>query len=192
MNQEIIKNKDELNDWLDYERERYGIDKSFSEHLKYLFGAEKYVIWEFQQRLRITEYYFNSGKKIRYLFSAAKLNRLRNKYSLKIGLNICGKGLKIMHLGSILMNSETRIGEDCSLHINTAFVASGVNGEAPEIGSGVVVGVGAVVVGGVKVANNVAIGANSVVCKSINEEDIAVAGAPAKKVSDNGRTRWSK
>lgn len=62
----------------------------------------------------------------------------------------------------------------------------------PTLDDGVIVGVGAVVLGGIYVAKNVAIGANAVVNKDITEENIAVAGVPAKKISNNGRLEWNK
>ena len=183
-------NKQELKDWLDYERKRYGIDKGVSEHLKYLFGTEKYVIWHFQHRLRITEYYYNSGQRIRYLFSTAILNRLRNKYSLNIGLNTCGRGLKVMHLGPILTNERVIIGDNVSIHTNTAFVAGGRSSETPVLGNDIVVGVGATILGGIHIADGIAIGANELVNKSFTEEGIAIAGVPAHKISDNGKKTW--
>lgn len=73
---------------------------------------------------------------------------MRNKYGIHIGINVCDKGLKIMHLGSILTNGNVKIGKDCALHINTAFVAQGVSSAAPQLGDGVVAGVGSVVLGG--------------------------------------------
>lgn len=57
---------------------------------------------------------------------------------------------------------------------------------------GVVVGIGAVVLGNTHVARNVAIGANAVVNKNIFDENVAVAGVPAHKVSDCGRLNWNK
>lgn len=117
---------------------------------------------------------------------------MKNKYGLHIEINVCKKGLKIMHLGSIITNSNVRIGENCSIHINTAFVAQGVNDSTPTIGDNVVVGVGATILGGITIANGIAIGANSLVNKSFTEENIAVAGVPAKKVSNNGKLKWGK
>lgn len=121
-----------------------------------------------------------------------RLLKLQNKYGLHVPINTCGKGLKIMHLGPILINSKAKIGQDCSIHINTAIVAGGVSNDAPEIGNGCVIGIGAVLLGKIKIADNVAIGANAVVNKSIIEEDIAIAGVPAKKISNNGTTKWNK
>lgn len=188
----MITNKKELQEWMTYEREKYYLPSNCIKRAILLASGNEYaIIWSFQRRLRITEYYYNTGKKIKYLFSKIILNKKRNKYGLHIGLNICGKGLKIMHLGSILTNGAVKIGEDVSIHINTSFVAPGISDKAPVIDDGVIVGVGAVVLGDVYVAKNVAIGANAVVTKSVFEENIAIAGVPAKKVSDNGRTKWN-
>lgn len=54
------------------------------------------------------------------------------------------------------------------------------------------VGVGAIILGDVTIADGVAIGANAVVNKSVTEENIAVAGVSAKKISNNGRAEWNK
>ena len=188
----MIRSKSDLNEWISYERAKYGLAGGIKYFLLFCAGSERAVIWSWQKALRKTEYYYNTGKKIRYAISLIRLNHKSNKCGLHIGLNVCGKGLKVMHLGSILTNGGVKMGEDVSLHINTSFVAKGTSDEAPTIGNGCVVGVGAVVMGGVQVADYVAIGANSVVCKDILEENIAVAGSPAKKVSNNGSLEWGK
>lgn len=188
----MIKSKADLKEWLSYESSKYGLTNVIKEYILFYAGSERAVIWSWQKRLRKTEYYYNTRKKIRYAISLVILNHKSNKYGLHIGVNVCGKGLKVMHLGSILTNGGVKMGEDVSLHINTSFVAKGTSDDAPTIGNGCVVGVGAVVMGGVQVADYVAIGANSVVCKDIREENIAVAGAPAKKVSNNGSLEWGK
>ena len=77
-------------------------------------------------------------------------------------------------------------------HINTALVAGGTNDGVPYLEDGVIVGIGAVLMGNIQVRRNVAIGANAVVNKSVDEENIAVAGVPAKKVSNGGRLNWNK
>lgn len=142
--------------------------------------------------LRITEYHKNSNHRVRYIFYLAWLNRLRNRYGLNINVNVFDRGLKIMHMGPILTNSRVRVGKDCSIHINTALVAQGVTDDVPMLGDNIVIGVGATVVGGVKIADGVAIGAGAVVTKSFGEEGIAIAGVPARKISDNGRAKWNK
>ena len=97
-----------------------------------------------------------------------------------------------MHVGPILMNGRVLVGENCVFHINTALVAGGTNDETPVLGNDVILGIGSVVVGGVHIADGVAVGANAVVNKDVLESNITVAGVPAKKISDNGKLDWNK
>lgn len=184
-----IRSKTDLRNWLTYEKEKYGCGGK----LRMLFPiTEADVLYEHQRILRKTEYYVNTGSSLLSKIYLVRLQRIQNKYSLHISLNTCGRGLKIMHVGPILMNSRVRVGSDCSFHINTALVAGGTTDGVPTLEDGVVVGIGAVILGEVHIAKNVAIGANSVVTKSVEEENIAVAGVPARKVSENGRLCWNK
>ena len=160
--------------------------------LNWFLIGEGAVLRRHQILLRKTEYFVNRNKKFIALFYKFRLFRLQAKYCLHIPLNCCGKGFRIMHLGPILINSKSTLGENVCIHINTSIVAGGTNDMVPTIGNGVVIGVGAVVLGGVTLADNIAIGANAVVNKDFLEENIAIAGAPAKKVSNNGRLSWSK
>lgn len=187
----MIKTRDDLKKFLNYEKKKYGITDCLRYWIMLFCGSERAAIWRYQRSLRVTEYHYNMNHKVRCAISRIKLNHLSNKYGLHIGLNTCGRGLKRMHLGSVLINGNAQLGDDCSIHINTAIVAQGVNDSTPIIGRGVVIGVGAIIVGGVHIANNVAIGAGAVVVKDVQEENIAVAGVPARKVSDNGRLNWS-
>lgn len=188
----MIKNKSELGEWLEYERNKYGLSGFIRTFFMLLAGSEVATIWAFQRRLRITEYYKNCNHRIRYMISRTILNYKKNKYGLQISLNVFGKGLRIMHIGPILTNGFSKVGEDCSIHINTAIVAQGVDGKVPVLGNNIVIGVGAVILGGINIANGIAIGANAVVNKSFDEENIAIAGVPAKKISNNGTLNWGR
>ena len=183
-----IQTKKQLYDWLSYEKQKY--KSSFFKDL-FLIG-ENALLKRHQCLLRKTEYYANTKKRLRYLFSKIRLINFQNKYALHVPLNCCQRGFRIMHVGPILINPNARVGKDCCFHINTALVAGGKNSDAPTLGDGVVVGIGAVVLGGVAIASNVAIGANAVVNKDVEETNIAVAGVPAKKISNNGRLSWNK
>lgn len=152
--------------------------------------TETDILRKHQVILRKTEYYVNNRRYILSKIYKIRLFRLQNKYSIHIPLNTCGKGLKIMHVGPILLNRKVTVGQDYSIHINTALVAGGTTGDVPTLGNGIVIGIGAVVLGGVYIANNVAIGANATVTKDVNEENIAIAGVPAHKISDNGSLKW--
>ena len=183
----IICSKAEYKRWISYERKKY---KSIT-ILDGLFRfSEDDLIWQYQKRLRKTELYLNTNRKIRYLFCRVLLNRMQFLYGMNVKLNSCGKGLKIMHIGSILTNGD--IGEDCSLHVNSMIVSGGSSQQNPVIGKNVVVGVGAAIVGGVVLGDGIAVGANSVVTQSFTEKGITIAGVPAKKISDHGSDAWKK
>ena len=191
-NENRINTKSELKDWIKYERKKYGGGGTASILRENFPISEGDVLRKHQVLLRRTEYHTNCGHKIRSLICKIKLCRLQNKYALHIPINTCGRGLKIMHVGPILMNGKVTVGKDCSFHINTALVAGGTNDDVPYLEDGVVVGIGAIVLGNVHIARNVAIGANAVVNKNVSDENIAVAGVPAHKVSDGGRLNWNK
>lgn len=180
-----IRTKEDLNRVLRHEYKRYG--KKMGILLPFI---ENDILVKHNVLLRKTEYYINSGHKILGSIYKTRLYRLQNKYSIHVGVNCCEEGLHIMHVGPVLMNPNVQVGKNCSIHINTGLVASGHGSEAPIIGDNVVIGFGAVVLGGVKVANNVAIGANAVVNKDVLEPNIAVAGVPAKAISHNGTSTW--
>lgn len=185
---ELITSKKELADWLAYEHSRYGNVKG----IKVLLGlGEQAVLWKHQVLLRKAEYYTNTNNRVLALIYRVRLNKMQNKYAIHIPLNTCGRGLKLMHVGPVLMNTNTIVGKDCVFHMNVGIVAGGNNGFAPVLGDNIVVGYGSVVLGNTHIANGVTIGANAVVNKDVLEENIAVAGVPAKKISNNGRTTWA-
>lgn len=183
-----IRSKKELREYLSAELPYF--KAGFFTYL--LQCNEDAVLRRHQILLRRTEYYLNSGKKIRGYFYKMLLLRFQNKYCLHIPINCCGKGLRIMHVGPILMNGSVTIGENCKIHFNTAFVAGGTSQDSPTLGNSVVVGVGATILGGVTIADNVAIGAGAVVNKDVLEKSVTVAGVPAKKISNNGSANWGK
>lgn len=183
----MIKNKNDLKEFLEYESKKYGLN---STKIRFLLIREVDVLYKYNYLLRKTEYYKNSNKKISRFIYHSRLKRMSNKYSIHIPLNVFGKGLKLMHVGPILVNGKVKAGENISLHVNTSIVAGGVNNQVPILGDGIIVGVGAVILGGITLANDIAVGANSVVNKSFLINDIAIGGVPAKKISDNGSNSW--
>lgn len=182
-----ITSKAQMKEWISYELSRYGKSKITCLPITEYAILRKHLIL-----LRKTEYHVNCGHKVLGMIYKLRLGCLQNKYALHIPINVCAKGLFIIHLGPILINKDAVVGEDCCLHMNTGLVAGGTNDGAPILGKGVVVGIGAVVLGNVQIADYVAIGANAVVNKDVTEPNIAVAGVPAKKISNNGRKAWNK
>jgi serine O-acetyltransferase len=104
-----------------------------------------------------------------------------------IPINVFGPGLCIAHRGTIVVNKDARVGENCRIHACTN-IGSGRGSVllAPKIGDDVYIGPGAKIFGNIEIADNIAIGANSVVNKSFYEKGISIAGVPAKKINNKG------
>lgn len=134
--------------------------------------------------------YCRGHRILRYLSKCATFIVLHQ--SLKTGIQInpgakIGEGLYIPHYGGIVVNPSAVIGEDCYLSHNVLIgkVHSGTREGVPVIGDDVFVGTGSVILGNIKVGNNAAIGANSVVINDV-PDGVFVAGAPAKVVAQTG------
>ena len=184
----MIESKKDLKRYLDLEKKKYNKKRV------YIFRpcfSESSLIWKYVCRLRYEEYHYNSKHKFRYLFYHYLKTKLGRQLGFSIPINVIDEGLKLMHIGSVLVNA-TKVGKNCSLHINTALVANGHNASNPTLGDNIVVGIGSTIVGGVYIADGIAIGANSLVNKSFYEKNIAIAGNPAKKISNNGSNTWNK
>ena len=178
----MIKTKEDLKSCLKYEKGKYRLSKFY--FLSSLFGvSERALIWKYQKRLRKWEYHLNNNHKLRTLFCAFFTKKLGLKLGFLINPNCFDVGLKIMHIGSITINANSRIGKDCSIHINTALVATGGNSDSPTVGDKCVFGIGSILIGGIHLGNEVAVGAGAVVTKSFDEDHITIAGVPAKIVS---------
>lgn len=145
----------------------------------------------YQIVLRRAEYYTNCKKSLLFrpiiLFLQLRHRIMGNKCGYTIPLNTCGKGLSLAHLGTIIINSNARVGEYCRIHTDVNIgTAAGTSGDAPTIGDNVYIGPGAKLFGKITISNGIAIGANSVVNKSFTTSNITIAGVPAKKISDKG------
>jgi len=149
------------------------------------------IVWKYEIILRYYEYYHNKEHKsfidkLKLKHYSKLHTKYTNMYTTSIPINVTGPGLSIAHLGAIYVNSRAKVGKN--LRIQSSVV---VGGEAkhpnklPIIGDNVYLGTGAKVIGAIKIADDVAIGANCVVCKDILESGTTWAGVPAKKISDN-------
>lgn len=95
---------------------------------------------------------------------------------------VCGPGLSIAHYGTIVINGNARIGTHCRINIAVNIGANNGSKKAPILGDNVYIGPGAKIFGDINIADNVMIGANSVVNKSVEEIGSAVVRIPAKRV----------
>jgi serine O-acetyltransferase len=154
--------------------------------LKFLFFPNPII--KYLYYLRKAEYYTNVKSPFNQLFKYYYLMRIR-KLGLKTGfsipINVFGPGLALPHIGPVIVNRNASIGKNCRLHVCTNIGASGGNKEAPCIGDNVYIGPSAVLFGGIHIGNNVTIGANATVNRSFSNENVVIAGTPAKVVKEN-------
>ena len=125
--------------------------------------------------------------KLLYLYYLRKLADLRAKTGNELSLNVAGAGLHLSH-GKVVIGAIAKIGEHCKILSDVTIGGQGRYDRcgAPTLGNRVFVGSGAKIIGNISIADDVVIGANAVVLKSIIEPSTTWAGNPAKKVSDNG------
>ena len=150
-------------------------------------------VHKFLKILRKAEYYTNVqtpfSRYLQYIYKI-RLYVISKKLGYTIPCNTCGAGLSLPHYGPIIINGSARIGENCRIHTCVNIGASGGGMNAPKIGDNVYIGPSAVIFGDISIANNVTIGANATVNKSCEEENVALAGTPAKIVKRDKQNWW--
>ncbi len=103
-----------------------------------------------------------------------------------IGINAnFGKRLIILHSVGIVINSAMVAGDDVT--IESGVVIGAEKGKSPCIGDRIFFGSGAKVVGDISIGNDVLVGANAVVVKSV-PASVVVGGVPAKVIRVSGPT----
>lgn len=121
-----------------------------------------------------------------FLTIMQKIVEITTGISLPFSAKI-GRGLYIGHYGGIILGHKVVLGDYCNLSQGVTIGQAGRGGNqlTPIIGNRVYIGAGAKIFGGIKIGNNVAIGANAVVTKDIPENAVVV-GVPAKIISYEG------
>lgn len=147
-------------------------------------------IWQFQRQLRKLEYRINCKKggilnKLIKLVVIRRFNQLSYELGFSIPPNVFGPGLSIAHYGSIVVNGHAKVGRNCRIHVGVNIgTLPGHEGLAPQIGDNVYIGPGAKIYGAIVVPDGCAIGANAVVNRTFTEQNILIAGIPAKRIKE--------
>lgn len=184
----MIRSKQEYINYLNQDAKALGITRipSFKQRIISVIAPNH--IWKFQKVLRKVEYYKNCKKgfinTIVFAYLKLKHRNLGIKLGFSIPENIFGPGLAIVHYGTIVINSNVKVGANCRIHACTNIGASGGSSKAPILGDNVYIGPGAKIYGNISIGNNSAIGANATVHKSFEENNIMIAGNPAKRIKE--------
>lgn len=184
----MIKNKEDLkrfiyndNGYLNDIRNRKG------RFFMRLVHDPEYFICKYLEYLRKQEYYINTAKGNKFnsllsLYYERKKHNLGNKLGFYVGPNCCDEGLTLFHHGTVIVNPGAKIGKNCMFHGNNCVGNDGKTNACPVIGDNVDVGFGAIIIGDIKIADNVKIGANAVVVKSCLKEGATLVGIPAREI----------
>lgn len=106
------------------------------------------------------------------------LNKLLNHCMIGLGCDF-GPGFVLMHPTGVIINSKVSGGSNIVLE--SGVVIGDEKGRSPVLGNNIFVGAGAKIIGGLTVGDEVKIGANAVVVKSVQNGQ-TVVGIPAKPI----------
>ena len=115
-------------------------------------------------------------------------------YQVKYGYQIyaeteIGEGFYLGHWGTVIINPKTKIGKNCNI---TAGVTIGQTNRGskegvPQFGNEVWIGANAVIVGGIRIGNNVLIAPNAYVTQDVPDNSIVI-GNPSQIISNENAT----
>lgn len=182
----IICNRSDLTRIINEDCKVYRNQSGSKFFIKNIIGHPDAVFCRFIICMRKEQYYkTRSGllNKLLYLYYMGK----KSKYGMKLGIELhgecVGEGLRIRHYGCIIVNSFSKIGNNCTFRGDNCVGVARDGEKAPRIGNNVDIGVGAKIIGDIDIADNCIIGANAVVIHSCMQEGAVLAGVPAVVIS---------
>lgn len=152
--------------------------KSLFDKLKNFFFPN-YII-DFLKELRKVSYYKHQRgilNKVLLGVHYARYRKLGMKLGFSIGWDALGYGVVIPHYGTIVVGGSNRIGNYAVLHTSTCISDNG-----KIIGDGLYLSTGAKITSKVKLGNGISIGANSLVNKDCEQDNVLLGGMPAKVI----------
>ncbi len=117
-------------------------------------------------------------------FLKIKYNHIKIKFVTDMNYKVeIGPGLCIYHLYGSSIHPKSKVGKNLVLmhHVTVGASSKG----CPQIGDNVFLGPGSLVIGDIVVGNDVAIGGNSVLTKSVDDFSVVI-GNPSTVISKKG------
>jgi serine O-acetyltransferase len=139
----------------------------------------------FSPNLHYIYWFRNAQKYPKSSFIGMLYRLILRHYQIKYGFQIyaeteIGDGFYLGHWGALVINPKAKIGKNCNIAqgVTIAQANRGRNEGVPIIGNEVWIGPNAVIVGNIKIGNNVLIAPNTYVNTDIPDHSIAL-GNPA-------------
>ncbi|MBE6949090.1 MAG: hypothetical protein E7456_04520 [Ruminococcaceae bacterium] len=169
----------------------------FNYHFNSFIHQKRFMIWKYLSAFRMAQFYKEELQmesanilrkyygKMMYRYYLRKRNILGEKTNVEIANHSkLGRRTQIWH-GGVVVNAN--LGDDCVIHGNNILGNKGEGNETgiPSLGNKVDIGVGAVIIGGIHIADGCIIGANAVVNKDFPNPGKVIIGIPAREASKN-------
>lgn len=134
--------------------------------------------------------YWRNRNKIVFMLYRLIYEKYKIKYMMDIPARVkIGKGLRIEHIGNIVINPEAQLGENITL-LNGVLIGAQNRGDKkgfPCIGNYVWIGTNAIIVGAINIGNNVLIAPGAYVNFDVPDNSIVI-GNPGKIIKNENAT----
>lgn len=184
----MIKTKCQLKETLRFEEQIYRLLGYKGLIHALVSSCEVGYIFRYIRALRYDEYCTNNNSiycRLMHRYWRRKHNALGIKLGIAIPVNTFDRGLRIYHSQGIIVHRDARIGKNCCLHGMNCIGNNGKESDSnntPVIGDSCDIGVGASIIGNIRLGNDITIAAGAVVCKSYEDGCYVLKGVPAKGV----------
>lgn len=142
------------------------------------FDKKRLYGWQYTKIWRAANFY-QGRNMVMYLWYGYKLLKASKQYGFQISPSASiGKGLYIGHFGTVIVSNEAIIGNNVNLSPNVVIGRTN-RGElkgVPQIGNKCWIGTGAVLVGKIKIGDNVMISPNEFVNYDVPDNSIVICG----------------
>lgn len=137
----------------------YKLDKSRNKNNR----TTKFYLWCYRTL-------HSKGCALSKIFAKFSMSFIWKARGIEIDAGSIGGGLRMSHLNGIFIHKNASLGENCTIFQQVTVGANEHNANrssAPQIGNKVYIGAGAKVIGDISIGDNVRIGANAVVTRSV-------------------------
>jgi serine O-acetyltransferase len=135
----------------------------------------------------------NKNNRFLFLYYGFKLYRRSLRYGFQISpYASIGKGLYIGHFGTVIVGNEVVIGNNVNLSPNVVIGHSnrGEKTGSPTIGNDVWIGSGSIIVGNIKIGDDVLIAPNSYVNIDVPSHSIVIGNPAVIKSSEYATVKY--